>query len=136
MDYNDVKRIVIQCREVSGLDEVSQAFLLRHGDEIVFDTGEIIYAEGAELDDSFCVLLSGSVAIERGGKVVAETSTSHIFGDMAYFFPPYNRTATVRATSPGTAVLKVELRRADLSSLRFTSLKTVLGRQRWNRPVA
>ena len=135
MNYNDVKRIILECPALSGLDEVSQAFLLRHGDEIVLNEGDIIYGEGTELDDSFCVLLCGSVAIERRGTVVAESSQIHVFGDMAYFSQCRERTATVRATSPKTSVLKIHLRRADLALPVLGPLKKFLAVQPWQRPV-
>jgi hypothetical protein len=135
MNYNDVKRILLECPSLAGLDEVSQAFLLRRGEEMVFDAGQIIYAEGAKLDNSFCVLLSGSVAIERSGRVVAESSHSHVFGDMAYFSEARERTATVRATSPETSVLRIRLASQSLDSPLFASLKKQLALQPWTRPV-
>lgn len=133
MDYNEVKRIVIECPTLSGLDDVSQAFLLRHGEERVFEAGEIIYAEGAELDDSFCVLLSGRVGIELEGKEVAASSMSQVFGEMAYFSSARQRSATVRATAGQTSVLKVELRRDDLGLPAFASLRKFLALQPWRR---
>jgi CRP-like cAMP-binding protein len=135
MNYNDAKQILIQCPGLSELDELSQAFLLRHGDEMIFNAGEIIYAEGAELDDSFCILLSGSVAVEKGGKVVAESARNHVFGDMAYFSPRHKRSATVRVTSPQAAVLKISLPSGSLGSPPYASLKKHLALQPWKRPV-
>ena len=135
MHYNKVKRIVMECPALVGLDEVSQAFLLRHGEEMVFDVGDIIYDQGAELDDSFCVLLAGSVAVERDGKELATRSTSHVFGDMAYFSQVHKRAATVRATSRDTSVLRVQLKRDDFDLPAFASLKKFLALQPWKRPV-
>lgn len=133
MNYNDVKRILIQCPSLAGLDEVSQAFLLRHGEERAFEAGEIIYAQGAALDDSFCVLLSGSVSVEQDGKELAASSKSQVFGDMAYFSSVQRRGATVRATSPETSVLRVELRRDDFALPAFAGLRKFLALQPWRR---
>lgn len=135
MNYNDVKRIVIDCAALSGLDEGSQAFLLRHGDETVLNAGEIIYAEGTNLDDSFCVLLSGSLTIEKGDRVVAETSKNEVVGEMAYFSPLRKRSATVRAASDQTSVLKIQLPPENLASPLFAPLKKCLALQPWHRPL-
>jgi hypothetical protein len=135
MNYNEVKRILIECPALSGLDYVSQGFLLRHGDETIFSAGEIIYGQGTKLDDTFCILLSGSVAIEKGGRVVADTSKSHVFGEMAYFSSLRQRTATVRATSPETSVLRIRLPSENLDSPLFASLKKHFAVQPWTRPV-
>jgi len=133
MDYNHVKSILIECPSLAGLDEVSQAFLLRHGEELTFDAGDIIYSQGDELDDSFCVLLAGSVAVEQDGRELRAYSTSQVFGDMAYFSSLHRRNATVRATSPHTSVLKVGLRRDDFGQPAFASLRKFLALQPWRR---
>jgi Cyclic nucleotide-binding domain len=135
MQYNDVKKIVTECVALSGLDEATQAFLLRHGDETSLDAGEMVYAEGTNLDDSFCVLLSGSLTIERGGRVVAETSKNEVIGEMAYFSPQHKRSATVRAASEKVSILKVQLPPENLASPLFAPLKKCLALQTWHRPI-
>jgi len=60
----------------------------------------VIYREGAPLDFTFGVLVSGDLIVEKGGSILGGIFERQIFGEMAYFTNERMRTATVRVGSP------------------------------------
>jgi CRP-like cAMP-binding protein len=136
MEFNKVKTIFSGSPDLVGLDAPSRGTLLLRGECRSFPEGKNIYTEGAALDDSFCLLLSGTVLIERSWKVLAQTKEHRIFGEMAYFTHGKARTATVRAVSDPVLVLRFELPCDDLASKHFSKLKKFLGVQAWERFVS
>jgi CRP/FNR family transcriptional regulator, cyclic AMP receptor protein len=70
--------------------------------EASFDEGAAIVTEG-DATARFYVLLSGTAAVEHGGKVIAELGPGAYIGEIAVL-DDGPRTATVRATSPVQAV--------------------------------
>jgi serine/threonine protein kinase len=50
---------------------------------VKFDKGETIIEEG-EIDDSFYILISGQVTVQKGGREVATLESGVCFGEMAY----------------------------------------------------
>ncbi|HUR46061.1 MAG TPA: cyclic nucleotide-binding domain-containing protein [Candidatus Saccharimonadales bacterium] len=135
MDPNQVQEIFRASPDLEGLDELSRGKLLLRGECRSFPPGKNIYTERASLDDSFCLLLSGTVLIERAWKVLAETSEHRIFGEMAYFTHRKERTATVRALTDPVVVLRFQLSVEELASRQFSELKKFLGVQAWERFV-
>jgi hypothetical protein len=135
MEYNEVRQILTNCSDLSGLDEESQAFLLWRGEEMVFGREEVIYAEDTKLDDTFCLLLSGLMLVEKQGAAIGEVTDAHIFGEMAYFSPLHTRSATVRVGTSTASVLKIQLTLQELESDQFLALRTYLGLQAWDRFV-
>lgn len=67
------------------------------------DTEEII-VEG-ELDDSFYIIVQGTVSVQKGGKDLRALLAGDCFGEMGYLAKT-KRTATIVATGP-TSLLKV-----------------------------
>src|SRR4051794_28029627 len=135
MEFNAVKAIFCASPDLTGLDAPSRGTLLLRGECQTFPCGKNIYTEGAELDDSFCLLLSGAVLIERAWKILAETKEHRIFGEMAYFTHGKARTATVRAVSDSVVVLRFQLSLDELASKHFLELRKFLGVQAWERFV-
>jgi len=60
--------------------------------------GEIIYSQGAEDEDTGCVLVSGSVQISVEGETLKECRAPEILGEMKQFTKVNQRTATVKAS--------------------------------------
>lgn len=135
MEYNEIKQKVVKCPDLPGLEDASQAFLLWRGEEQLLEADEVVYAEGTKLDNTFCLLLSGIMFVEKGGTNIGEISEGHIFGEMAYFSPLHERTATVRVGSPKSSLLKIQLTLDELRSANFSLLKRYLGLQAWDRFV-
>jgi cyclic nucleotide-binding protein len=135
MQHNEIKQRFVECPELAGLDEIAAASLFWSGDQQTLEAGAVIYAEGDRLDGTFCLLLSGNLAVEKAGMVVGEVLERQIFGEMAYFTNPHSRTATVRVASPQALILKMQLAPAELGNARLTALKRYLGLQAWDRFV-
>jgi len=136
MEYNLVKYGLKAGLQSAGLDETTAATLLWRGEEMVLNRGEVIYTEGDDLDQTFCLLLSGTVGIEKNGSIVTELCEPQFFGEMAYFTSPRTRRATVAVSSIQATILKFYLTAAELGSPRFSTLKNYLSRQTWDRMMA
>src|SRR5438477_13001839 len=100
MEYNDIKRSLRTCPDLAGLDEAAAAALLWRGEELTLEYGALIYEEGTALDNTFCLLLSGDLIVEKAGEIVGGILEQQLFGEMAYFTNRQARTATVRVGSP------------------------------------
>jgi hypothetical protein len=136
MNFNAVKRIYNACDDLQGLKESESALLLWRGKEVTLLQGANIYVEGTPLDDSFCLLLSGVLAVEKAGVSVGEISGHHIFGEMAYFTRHQLRTATVRVASDEAVFLKFQLTVDEFQASKFSALNKYLGIQAWERFVS
>lgn len=136
MEYAEVKQRFSNCPDLTELDAAPTALLLWRSDEVVFREGETIYEEGTRLDDTFCLLLSGELLVEKAGTQVGQISEGQIFGEMAFFSPEHTRTATVRVGSAEAAVLKIQLSPEELATARLSALKKYLGLRAWERFVS
>jgi CRP-like cAMP-binding protein len=136
MQHNDIKQYFADCPDLASLDDASRAFLLSRGQEVQLKPGAVLYSEGTTLDDTFCLLLSGELLLEIGGKRVGHIPKNELFGEMAYFIQDKKRSATIIAGSLGAFVLKIRLTRAELGTPGFTGLKAFLGAQAWERFVS
>jgi CRP-like cAMP-binding protein len=134
MEY-DLNQRLLDCPDLEGLDETSIAALCRRGQEHILGEGETVYAEGEELDHTFCLLLAGELVVEKAGSPVGVISEQQIFGEIAYFTPLHTRTVTVRVDSTTAVVLKVHLTPAELENPHFLALRKCLGRKTWDRFV-
>jgi CRP-like cAMP-binding protein len=77
--------------------------------DVTLAPGEVLLAEG-ELGDSLYVIVRGQVAVEQGGRRVAELGAGECVGELAALdWEP--RSATVRALAPAELV---RLERDDL----------------------
>jgi CRP-like cAMP-binding protein len=136
MEYNDVKEALARSPDLVGLDEASRASLFWRGSEEILTRGKVVYTEGTQLDDTFCLLLSGDLLVQHGPQMLGRVSQRQIFGEMAYFTAARSRSATVRVGSLQATLLKIHLTEEELSSPRFSSLKKYLGQQAWDRFVS
>jgi CRP-like cAMP-binding protein len=136
MEYHEVKNGLKAGLQFAGLDETTAATLLWRGEEQTLCHGEIIYAEGEELDQTFCLLLSGSLEVSHKESVVAGVAQSRFFGEMAYFANPKTRGATVTVSSSEAVILRFHLTTAELASPRFRTLRQYLSHQKWDRIMA
>src|SRR6266446_1812947 len=132
MEYNEVKQSLIEGLGLAGLDEAAAAALFWRGEEQTPEEGAVIYAEDERLDQTFGLLLSGFLLVEKAGEVIGEISEHEIFGEMAYFTSQHTRTATVRVGSPQAVVLKFRLTPAELGSGRLAALRSYLGQRTWD----
>jgi len=136
MNYNDVKRALLQCPDLPGIDDASAVALFWLGEAQTLEEGTIIYAEGDKLDHTFCLLLSGDLIVEKGGTIIGGISEQQIFGEMAYLTNRRARTATVRVGSPQAAILKFQLAPGELDGPQFSGLRKCLEMHTWNRFVS
>ena len=136
MEYADVKQRFSSCPDLTELDAGPTALLLWRGEEAVFREGQVIYQEGTKLDNTFCLLLSGELVVEKGSRMVGQISEGQIFGEMAFFAPQHARTATVRVASPEATVLRIQLSPEELSTTHLSALKKYLGLRAWERFVS
>jgi CRP-like cAMP-binding protein len=136
MEYSDIKQTVRTCRDFKAFDEAVTSLLFWRGEEKNLKPGTTIYAEASQLDDTFCLLISGDLVVEKGGRVVGQIGEGQIFGEMAYFTPLHQRTATVRVGSVPATILQIQLTREELATPAFSSLKRQLGVQAWDRFVS
>jgi hypothetical protein len=135
-EFNEVKRCLLRCPEVTGLDEGTAAALFWRGEAQTSVEGQIIYAEGTMLDNTFCVLLSGQLLVEKAGEVIIGITEGEVFGEMAYFTDRKTRTATVRVASPQAAIFKFRLTPKELADARFSALRRSLALQTWDKFVS
>jgi len=136
MEYREIKQILQSCADLKGFDEGVIALLFWRGSEKTIKADSVIYSEETGLDDTFCLLLTGDLVVEKARRVVGQIGERQIFGEMAYFTPLHQRTATVRVHSPQATVLQIQLTRSELASPAFSSLKKQLGLQAWDRFVS
>ncbi len=73
--------------------------LLWIGHEAEVPSGSVIYSQGAEDEDTGCVLVSGSVQVSVRGETIKVCDAPEILGEMKQFTEAEQRTATVRAST-------------------------------------
>ena len=135
MEYNDFRDTLNESPELAGLDETLAAGLFWRCEEETLAEGAVVYQEGAPLDFTFGLLLSGDLIVEKGSSILGGIFERQIFGEMAYFTNERSRTATIRVGSPQAVVLKFTLTLEELSSPAFSTLRTALELQTWDRFV-
>lgn len=101
--------------------------------------GEEIVREG-DMEDRFYIVVAGSCAVERNGRVVGQMGTGDCFGESSYL-PGARRSATVRA-SGNVTVLRVGATLLEQASpncqLRFNRvfLRSLIERLQHHEPAA
>jgi len=135
MEYDNFRQLLSQSPELSGLDETTASELFWRCQEETLPEGTVIYQEGAPLDYTFGIVLSGDLIVEKGGSILGGILEHQIFGEMAYFTNERERTATIRVGSPLAVVLKFKLNAEELASPPLAALRAALGMQTWNRFV-
>jgi hypothetical protein len=136
MQQNEIQQYFTNCPDLASLDDSSRNFLLSRGQAMQLNPKATLYTEGATLDDTFCLLLTGELLVEIGGKCVGRIPKNELFGEMAYFHKDKTRTATIRAGSMGAFVLRIRLTRAEMGAPGLTVLKSYLGTQAWDKFVS
>lgn len=106
MRLDDYRKRILDVRSIHELPpEVKSRvamILLWISHEADVPAGETIYSQGAQDEDTGCILLSGSVTIAVEGETIKECSAPEILGEMKQFTQENERTATVRANEPAT----------------------------------
>ena len=77
------------------------------------EKGRVVLTEG-EIDDSFFIILSGRVAVQKKKKTIATIKRGECFGEMAYLHGP-SRVATIVAET-NCILLKINGTLLDKSS--------------------
>ena len=135
MEYNDFRDALNESPELAGLDEGLAGGLFWRCEEETLTEGAVIYQEGAPLDFTFGLLVSGDLIVEKGGAILGGILERQLFGEMAYFTEKRTRSATIRVGSPEAVALKFTLTLDELSKPVFSTLRTVLELQTWERFV-
>jgi CRP-like cAMP-binding protein len=135
MEYIEFRDILNESCELAGLDETLAASLFWRCEEQTLPEGAVIYHEGAPLDFTFGLLLSGDLIVEKGGSILGGIFERQIFGEMAYFTNEHTRTAAIRVGSLQAIVLKFTLTSEELRSPAFSTLCAALELQTWDRFV-
>jgi len=135
MEYNEFRDKLNESCELAGLDDAVASALFWRCEELTLSEKAVIYQEGAPLDFTFGLLLSGDLIVEKGGLILGGIFEHQVFGEMAYFTNERTRTATIRVGSAQAVILKFTLTSEELSSPVFTTLRTTLELQTWDRFV-
>jgi CRP-like cAMP-binding protein len=101
MDLEHVKTALEQCELFSSLDESELDVLMQNGQIKQLPRGKILYMKGQQSDDTFCLIVSGSVNIvAKDGHVVKEMGSGEVIGEVALSNPYQTRTVTVITNDP------------------------------------
>ena len=136
MEYNEFRDALNESPELAGLDERLVGGLFWRCEKEILTEGTVIYEESAPLDYTFGLLLSGDLVVEKDGAILGGIFERQLFGEMAYFTNKRARTGTIRVGSPQAVVLKFSLTLEELSNPVFSTLRTALELQTWERFVS
>jgi CRP-like cAMP-binding protein len=101
MDVDSVKTALQLCELFTSLDDSDLDVLMKNGEVKELPRGKILYMKGAKSDDTFCLIVSGSMNIvAKDGHVVKEIGESEVIGEVALSNPYKIRTVTVIAKEP------------------------------------
>ncbi|HYE50053.1 MAG TPA: cyclic nucleotide-binding domain-containing protein [Azospirillaceae bacterium] len=93
------KVFLLRAAEIfAGVPQAQLAGLADHAEAVDFPAGALVFAEG-DPGDALYVIADGRVAVERGGRVLAELGPAEMVGEMAAL-DPEPRSATVRCLEP------------------------------------
>ncbi len=111
--------------------------ILKAGEWTSYETGARLVSEG-QVDESFFLLVSGSVSVERGGRRLGTLRSGDCFGEIGYVAPA-KRTVSIVAREP-VEILRVNATLMEQASvetqLRFTKvfLRNLIARLARTRP--
>jgi len=101
MDVDSVKTALQLCELFTSLDGGDLDVLMENGEVKELPRGKILYMKGAKSDDTFCLVVSGSInVVAKDGHVVKEIGESELIGEVALSNPYQTRTVTVIAKEP------------------------------------
>jgi CRP-like cAMP-binding protein len=135
MEYIDFRDVLNESPELAGLEETLAGGLFWRCEEENVAEGSVIYEEGAPLDFTFGLGVSGDLIVEKGGAILGGVFERQLFGEMAYFTNERTRTATIRVGSPKAVLLRFTLTLEELRGSAFSTLRTALELQTWERFV-
>jgi len=93
------KVLLLRSTEIfAGVPQAQLAGLAGHAKALAFQAGETVFAEG-DFGDALYVIADGRVAVERGGRTLAELGPGEMVGEMAAL-DPEPRSATIRCLEP------------------------------------
>jgi hypothetical protein len=134
MNYNDIKRYLEACPGLAGIGPVSAENLFWRAENQTLKEGEVLFRQGVKLEDTFGLLLSGELALERSGEPIGTLTRQQIgFGEMAYFSYFRIQNSTVRVNSPQAVILRFRMSPTDLGSRGFFTLPGCLSNLTLNR---
>lgn len=106
MDAQTLKTILRKNDLFNTLANDELDVLIENGNIREFLRGKIIYMKGEKSNDTFCLILSGSVNIvAAGGNILKEMGSGEVIGEIALSDPHHIRTVNVIAKEP-TLVLE------------------------------
>ncbi|GAK57043.1 cAMP-binding protein [Candidatus Vecturithrix granuli] len=106
MDAQTLKTILRKNDLFNTLHDDELDVLIENGSIREFLRGKIIYMKGEKSNDTFCLILSGSVNIvAAGGDILKEMGSGEVIGEIALSDPHHIRTVNVIAKEP-TLVLE------------------------------
>lgn len=106
MDAQTLKTILRKNDLFNTLANDELDVLIENGSIREFLRGKIIYMKGEKSNDTFCLILSGSVNIvAAGGNILKEMGSGEVIGEIALSDPHHIRTVNVIAKEP-TLVLE------------------------------
>lgn len=101
MDFKNAITLLKDCKLFTDLDDSSVDTLVFLAYTKQFPEGEIIYRKGENSNDTFGMIVSGSVnLIAKDGHVFKNVGSKEIIGEIALSDPNHKRTVTVTTAEP------------------------------------
>ena len=98
MDAQTLKTILRKNELFHTLSDEELDILIENGNIREFPRGKIIYMKGEKSNDTFCLLLTGSVnVVASGGNILKEMGNGEVLGEIALSDPHHIRTVNVIA---------------------------------------
>jgi hypothetical protein len=106
MDYSVVKKAVLGCPELGGLEQDTLAKLFWMGAEKLFTPGTFVFRQGDDLNGAFYLLINGTINVWIDGALVAEVSEPTLIGEGAFTTVSHKRTASLQVGAGPVAMLE------------------------------
>jgi CRP-like cAMP-binding protein len=101
MDIQSVLRVLQKSILSKELTDIQIQELLLFATPKSFAKGDVVYTRGGTSDNTFCLILSGSVhIIDKEKGLVAVRKSGEVIGELALFVPGHQRTFSVQAMEP------------------------------------
>ncbi|MEM7146040.1 MAG: cyclic nucleotide-binding domain-containing protein [Verrucomicrobiota bacterium] len=126
MDFESVRNAIVENQYLRDLTDETQGMLLRYANLRTAEKGYAIYAEGQEMDSTFCLVLEGELTVQQGGAEIGVVEEWEIFGEVAFFTKTPTRSATVEIASDKAVWIKWKISRDELEGGKFEDLRRVL----------
>lgn len=110
MDVRVARKAIEECDLFGGLDQSQLGLLLMNADATRFSENELVFAKGQQADETFCLIISGSVNIlSDDGDILHSLGQGEVLGEVGVVSPKHKRTVTVMAGET-TDVLRWDLK--------------------------